>query len=111
MTKKLFIGNCSYTLDETALQAFIESNGLQVSSVQIIRDRETGRSRGFGFAELSGSESVENAIQALNGKEIDGRPLTVNEARERQPKFSAANYGDSTGSRDYRGNGKRSARW
>ena len=83
MSKKLFIGNCAFNLDETALEAFINSNGVQVSSVQIIRDRETGRSRGFGFAELSGSTSMDHAIEALNGKEIEGRALNVNEAREK----------------------------
>ena len=51
--KKLFIGNCDFELDETALQSFIETHGVQVSSVQVIRDKFTGRSRGFGFAELS----------------------------------------------------------
>ena len=83
MSNKLFIGNCAFTLDESALETFIQTNGVQVSSVQIIRDRETGRSRGFGFAELSGSGNLNQAIEALNGKEIEGRALTVSEAREK----------------------------
>lgn len=83
MSKKLYIGNCAFSLEESALETFISSQGIEVSSVQIIRDRETGRSRGFGFAELSGSASVDQAIDALNGKEIEGRALSVNEAREK----------------------------
>ena len=83
MSKKLFIGNCSFDLDETTLETFITSNGVEVSSVKIIRDRETGKSRGFAFAEIAGSSSVDQAINALNGKQVAGRALTVNEARER----------------------------
>lgn len=83
MSKKLYIGNCSFNLDETTLESFITSKGVEVASVQIIRDRETGRSRGFGFAELGGSANVNQAIEMLNGKEVDGRPLTVSEAREK----------------------------
>ena len=96
MNKKLFIGNCAFSLEESALQTLIESTGIQVSSVQIIRDRETGRSRGFGFAELSGSQNLENAIEALNGKVFEGRALTVNEAKKRTR--------DNGGSRNYRSN-------
>ncbi|MFH1017688.1 MAG: RNA-binding protein [Pseudomonadota bacterium] len=106
MSKKLFIGNCSFDLDETALQALITANGIEVSSVQIIRDRETGRSRGFGFAELSGSGDIQKAIQALNGKDVGGRPLTVNEARERTRSDGPSRSG---GFRSERGNG--STRW
>jgi RNA recognition motif-containing protein len=83
MSKKLFIGNCDFNLDESTLESFIGSQGVEVSSVQIIRDRETGRSRGFGFAELADSSNIEDAIEALNGKEVEGRALTVNEAREK----------------------------
>ncbi len=110
MSKKLFIGNCNFNLDETALQKFIEENGVQVSSVQIIRDRETGRSRGFGFAELGEDENLENAIQVLNGKELEGRPLTVNQAREQKPNFRGGGHGRSSGSRGFRGDKDRS-RW
>lgn len=85
--KKLFVGNCDYNVDESALQEFIESNGLQVSSVKLVRDRFTDRSRGFAFVELSGSEDLEKAIEVLNGKELQGRALTVNEARESKPRF------------------------
>lgn len=111
MMKKLFIGNCDFNLDEAALQSFIESKGVQVSSVQVIRDKYTGRSRGFGFAELAGSEDLQTAIDALNGMEIEGRALTVNEAREQKPRFNSGGFGNSSGGRKFKGNGRRPARW
>ncbi|MCB0482870.1 MAG: RNA-binding protein [Flavobacteriales bacterium] len=83
MSHKLFIGNCSFNLDETTLESFMNSNGIEVTSVQIIRDRDTGRSRGFGFAELADASQLRHAIETLNGKEVEGRALTVNEAREK----------------------------
>jgi cold-inducible RNA-binding protein len=89
--KKLYIGNCDHSLDETTLQGFMETSGVQVSSVRIIRDRDTGQSRGFGFAELSDSQDLQGAIDALNGKEVAGRALTVNEAREQQPRRNNRN--------------------
>lgn len=97
--KKVFIGNCPFSLDETGLQSFLEENGVQAASVQIIRDRHTGRSRGFGFAELGDDANIENAIQALNGKEIDGRALTVNEAREQRPRTGGGGGGFRGGER------------
>lgn len=103
MNQKLFIGNCAYNLDESTLESFITSKGVEVSSVKIINDRDTGRSRGFAFAELSGSQKIADAIERLNGKEIEGRALTVNEAREQSPRSG----GDRN--RSYRGNS--SARW
>ena len=95
MNKKLFVGNCDFGLEEAALQAFIEENGIQVSSVKIIRDRYTNRSRGFGFVELSGSEDMDKAIEALNGKELEGRALVVNVARE--PRTGGGGGGDMGG--------------
>lgn len=116
--KKLYIGNCSFGLDEEALRTFIEAAGVQVSSVQIIQDKYTGRSRGFGFAELSDNADVNAAIDALNGKELDGRPLTVNEAREQKPRFGGGggNFdnsygGGGGGGRKFKGNGRKPQRW
>jgi cold-inducible RNA-binding protein len=111
MSKKLFIGNCNFNLDETALQSFIESNGIQVTSVQIIRDRDTGRSRGFGFAELEESQDMGSAIEALNGKELDGRPLTVNEAREQRPRGGGGGRGGGGFRGGSGGGGGRRNRW
>ena len=106
MNQKLFIGNCAFNLDESTLESFITSNDVQVSSIKIISDRETGRSRGFAFAELSGSQSIDDAIEKLNGKELEGRALTVNEAREQSRNNDRNRNG---GNRNYRGD--HSARW
>lgn len=84
--KKLYIGNCEYSVDDNSLQEFVESQGLQVSSAKIITDRATGRSRGFGFVELDESTDLNDAIETLNGKELNGRPLNVSEARESKPR-------------------------
>jgi RNA recognition motif-containing protein len=80
MGKKLYVGNLAYGLSDSDLQQIFEAHG-QVQSAQIIMDRETGRSKGFGFVEMSSDQEAQAAIQALNGKEFDGRALTVNEAR------------------------------
>ena len=80
MGKRLYVGNLSYgTTDETLRQLF-EGHG-QVTSAQIIMDRDTGRSKGFGFVEMATDQEAQAAITALNGQQIDGRALTVNEAR------------------------------
>ena len=79
MSKKLYVGNLSFQTMESDLDALFAEFG-DVESVRIITDRDTGRSRGFGFVEMS-EEAADKAIDALNGKEVDGRALTVNEAR------------------------------
>jgi len=84
MNKKIYIGNCDFKLEEPQLESFLSEQGVQTTSVQIIRDRFTQRSKGFAFAELNEGQDVESAIQALNGKELNGRKLNVNEARERE---------------------------
>jgi RNA recognition motif-containing protein len=80
MGKKLYVGNLSYSLNDSDLQKLFESVGT-VTSAQIIVDRETGRAKGFGFVEMNTDEEAQAAIASLNGKEIEGRALTVNEAR------------------------------
>jgi len=80
MGKKLYVGNLSYDVDDGSLQQMFEQFGA-VQSAQIIMDRDTGRSKGFGFVEMGSDQEAQAAIAALNGKDIDGRPLTVNEAR------------------------------
>ena len=84
MEKRLFVGNLPYSVDEEALEAAFADHGTVVSAV-VIRDRESGRSRGFGFVEMETEEMAENAAGALDGFELDGRRLRVNEA---QPKNS-----------------------
>jgi RNA recognition motif-containing protein len=79
---KIYVGNMSYDTTEEALRQAFESFG-EVVSVNIITDRETGRPKGFGFIEMSTEEAGRSAIAEMNGKELDGRNLNVNEARPR----------------------------
>jgi len=83
MVKKLFIGNLPHSLEESELQDLFSEIG-EVVSARIITDRDTGRPRGFGFVEMSTEEDAAKAIEELNGKEVNGREIAVNEARERE---------------------------
>jgi len=83
METKLYVGNLSYSSTEASLQAMFEQAGA-VKSVQIIKDRDSGRSKGFGFVEMGTQEEAEKAITMFNGKEVEGRTLTVNIARPRE---------------------------
>lgn len=78
----IFIGNLSYSSTESSVRALFEEHGA-VESVRIITDRDTGRSRGFGFVEMSNDEEARAAIAGLDGKDLDGRALKVNEARSK----------------------------
>jgi cold-inducible RNA-binding protein len=80
MGTRLYVGNLSYGLRDSDLQQLFSTSGTVVSA-QVIMDRSIGRSKGFGFVEMNSEEEAQAAIAALNGKEIEGRPLTVNEAR------------------------------
>lgn len=85
MAKKLYVGGLSYSTTEDALrQTFAEAG--TVESATIIMDRMSGRSKGFGFVEMASEEEAQKAIEMLNGKELDGRTLTVNEARPQEPR-------------------------
>jgi RNA recognition motif-containing protein len=81
--KKLYVGNLPFSTTEEDLREMFEQHGPTVS-VRVITDRETGRSRGFGFVEFEEESSAEKALQALNGAELGGRSLRVNEAQDRQ---------------------------
>src|ERR1700733_8657649 len=83
MGKKLYVGNLSYEVDSSELEQLFGQHG-QVVSAQIINDRDTGRSKGFGFVEMSTDDEAQAAIAGLNGQEHGGRALTVNEARPRE---------------------------
>lgn len=85
MPKKLYVGNLPFSMDSRALEDLFTPYGA-VQSAQVITDRDTGRSRGFGFVEMESLEAADKAISELNGRDIDGRALVVNEARERQPR-------------------------
>ncbi len=82
MSKKLYVGNLKFTTNTADLRAMFGEHG-EVAEAIVIEDRETGRSRGFGFVEMSTAEEAQKAISAMDGKNIDGRQLKVNLARER----------------------------
>src|SRR6516162_10039003 len=82
MGKKLYVGNLTYGVTDSQLEQLFAAHGT-VQSAQVIMDRDTGRSKGFGFVEMGSDQEAQAAIQALNGKEVDGRSLTVNEAKPR----------------------------
>jgi RNA recognition motif-containing protein len=83
VSKKLYVGNLGYSVTNSALEELFSPFG-EVRSAQVIQDRDTGRSKGFGFVEMSNDNAALEAIQALNETEHDGRKLTVNEARPRE---------------------------
>ena len=101
MSTKLYVGNLSFNTTTQDLEEMFGAHGT-VESTNIIEDRETGRSRGFGFIEMSTKEEGENAISTLNGKEVDGRALTVNEAK---PRESNGGGGGNRGGRGGSGGG------
>jgi len=83
VASKLYVGNLAYGVTDSDLQTMFAPFGT-VQSAQVIMDRDTGRSKGFGFVEMSNSNEATAAINGLNGKEVDGRQLTVNEAKPRE---------------------------
>ncbi len=83
MASKLYVGNLPHATKEDELSEIFSSFGT-VKSVQIIMDKETGKSRGFGFVEMESDDQAQAAVAALNGQDLGGRPLTVNEARPRE---------------------------
>jgi RNA recognition motif-containing protein len=83
MGTRLFVGNLPFSVDESELRELFGQNDRTVAEVRLITDRDTGRPRGFGFVEMGSSEEADQAIRELNGYELQGRQLNVNEARER----------------------------
>ena len=100
--KNLFVGNMSFSTTESDLRSIFEPFG-EISQVNVITDRDTGRARGFAFVEMTNDEEAAKAIEALNGKELDGRALNVNEAR---PKAERGGGGGG-GGRGFGGGGGR----
>ena len=99
MSKKLFVGGLSWGTDDNALRIAFEEYG-EVTDSKVITDRETGRSRGFGFVTFADAADGDEAINALNGTEMDGRTVTVNEAQERQGGGGNRGGGGGGGGRD-----------
>jgi len=94
--KKLYVGNLGYSVSSSDLERLFSSFGT-VESAQVIEDRESGRSKGFGFVEMGSDEEAQAAIRGLNGQEHDGRPLTVNEARPREERGGGGGRGGRGG--------------
>lgn len=99
MGRKLYVGNLPYSVDQDALQETFGQCGT-VDSVSVITDRDTGRSKGFGFVEMSTDGEAQKAIQELNGTSMDGRQITVNEARPKAPRNNTRGGGGGGGGRD-----------
>lgn len=108
VAKKLYVGNLSYNTSDSDLQRMFEAFGT-VQSAQVISDRDTGRSKGFGFVEMGSDQEAQAAINGLNGKEMDGRALTVNEAKPREDRGGGGGGGRGGygGGRSGGGGGKR----
>lgn len=102
MGKKLYVGNLSYSLTSDDLNQLFAAHG-KVDSAEVIMDRETGRAKGFGFVEMSTDQEAQAAITALNGQEVQGRAIVVNEARPKEPRaggFGGGGGGFGGGRRD-----------
>lgn len=116
MSTKLYVGNLSFNTSTQDLEEMFGASGT-VQSANIIEDRETGRSRGFAFVEMSSQEEAQNAISSLNGKEVDGRALTVNEAKPREDRGGSGGGNNRGGGRGGNSGGNRggygggSSRW
>jgi RNA recognition motif-containing protein len=106
MGKKLYVGNLAYGITDSALQTMFAAHGT-VTSAQVIMDRDTGRSKGFGFVEMSNDQEAQTAIKALNGQQSDGRALTVNEAKPREDRGGGSGGGRSGGGGYGGGGGRR----
>jgi cold-inducible RNA-binding protein len=107
LSKKLYVGNLTYNVNESDLEALFTPFGA-VQSAQIIVDRDTNRSKGFGFVEMGTDAEAQAAIQGLNAHEHDGRNLTVNEAKPREARSGGGGYGGGrNGGGGYGGGGSR----
>lgn len=87
MPSKLYIGNLPHSATTGTLNDFVTNAGFQVASAMVVLDKMSGQSRGFGFVELAEGEDLQRAVGSLNGRDFDGRPLTVNEARPQRAGF------------------------
>ena len=96
MGKKLYVGNLSYEVDSSNLQEIFAAHGT-VESAEIIQDRDTGRSKGFGFVQMGSDDEATAAISALNGQEYGGRALTVNEAKPKESRPRTGGFGGGGG--------------
>ena len=93
MGTRLYVGNLSYNVTEPELKEVFAENGRNVKEVKVVLDRDTGRPRGFAFVEMTTDAEAAQAIETLNGREIQGRPINVSEARERAPRGGGGGFG------------------
>ena len=105
--KNIFVGNLSFGATEDTVRSLFEQYGT-VERVSIVTDRDTGRAKGFGFVEMTGDAEAERAISSLNGQELDGRNLTINEARPKEDRGGGFGGGRGNGGG---GGGGRQKRW
>jgi hypothetical protein len=105
MGTRLYVGNLSFQTTEDSLRAAFGGDGRQVTEVKIMLDRDTGRSRGFAFVEMATDQDAQGAIQAMNGADLDGRPLKVNEAQPRQDGGGRGGFGGGGGRGGFGGGG------
>ncbi len=96
MGKKLYVGNLSYDVSSSDLEALLSPHGT-VQSAEVIMDRDTGRSKGFGFVEMGSDAEAQAAISALDGQDQGGRAIKVNEAKPREPRSGGGGYGGGGG--------------
>jgi RNA recognition motif-containing protein len=97
MGTRLYVGNLSYNVTEPELKDAFGENGRNVKEVKVVLDRDTGRPRGFAFVEMTTDAEAAQAIETLNGREIQGRPINVSEARERAPRSGGGGGGGGGG--------------
>jgi cold-inducible RNA-binding protein len=100
MAKKLYVGGLSYDTTEDSLKSFFAEAGA-VETATVITDRMSGRSKGFGFVEMASDEEAQKAIEMFNGKELDGRRITVNEARPMEARPRTGGFNRNGGGRDF----------
>lgn len=110
MAKKLYVGNLSFSVTEGSLRDLFSQIGT-VETANLITDRDTGRSKGFGFVEMASDEEAQKAISELNGKEFEGRQLTVNEARPQAPRSGGGGGGGRFGGGGGGGGGRGGGRF
>jgi RNA recognition motif-containing protein len=104
MGTRLYVGNLPFDVDESQVRTLFQEGGRGVTEVKIVMDRDTGRPRGFAFVEMASQADAQAAITAMNGREVGGRTLTVNEAREQAPRgggFGGARGGGGGGRRRF----------
>ena len=103
MGTRLYVGNLSYNVTEPELREVFSENGRNVVEVKVVMDRESGRPRGFAFVEMGSADDAASVIETLNGRQIQGRPINVSEARERTPRSGGGGGGYGGGGGGGRG--------